>query len=98
MQRFLATLKFTEQGIQHIKDTCRRTDAFKEAARQMGARVRDIYWTLGAFDGIAVIDAPDEETATAVMLYVGSKGNVQTQTTRAYSAGEMHEILSKLPE
>ncbi len=98
MQRFLTTLKFTDQGIQHIKDTCRRTDAFKEAARQMGARVRDIYWTLGSFDGIAIIDAPDEETATAVMLYVGSKGSVQTQTCRAYSAGEMQEILEKLPE
>ena len=98
MQRFLTTLKFTQHGIEHIKDTCRRTDAFKETARQMGARVRDIYWTLGSFDGIAIIDAPDEETATAVMLYVGSKGSVQTQTCRAYNAAEMQEILGKLPD
>jgi uncharacterized protein with GYD domain len=97
MATFISTLKFTDQGIQNIKDTCERAEAFKAAAESMGAKVRNIYWTLGPFDGVAVFDAPDDETATALMLQVGSKGSVQTQTCRAYQAVEMQLILDKLP-
>ena len=31
----------------------------------MGVKVRDIFWTLGHFDGVIVFDAPDDETAPA---------------------------------
>jgi len=97
MATFISTLKFTDQGIQNIKDTCERADAFKAAAETLGANVRDVYWTQGPFDGVAIFDAADDETATALMLQVGSKGSVQTQTSRAFQAAEMQSILDKLP-
>ena len=98
MATFISTLKFTDQGIQNIKQTCERADAFKAAAEGMGVSVQEIYWTLGPFDGVAIFDAPDDETATALMLQVGSKGSVQTQTCRAYQADEMQQILRKLSD
>jgi uncharacterized protein with GYD domain len=58
--------------------------------------VKDIFWTLGPFDGLVVFDAPDDETATALMLHLGTFGNVHTQTARAYQAAEMEQILGKL--
>jgi uncharacterized protein with GYD domain len=58
--------------------------------------MQDIYWTLGKFDGLLVFDAPDEETATALMLQIGSLGNIRTQTDRAYKAAEMEAILAKM--
>ena len=96
MATFLSTIRFTEQGIRNIAETRRRADALKAAARKMGAKVRDIYWTLGAFDGAILFDAPDDETATALMLSLGSLGNIQTQTARAFNAKEMEGILSKV--
>ena len=57
-----------------------------------------IYWTLGAFDGVIVSEAPDEETATAALLHLGSLGNTRTQTARAYDAAEMQKILGLLPK
>jgi uncharacterized protein with GYD domain len=60
----------------------------------MGIKVTDIYWTLGAFDGLLILDAPDDETATAFLLNVGSQGNVQTTTARAFTAAEMDKILA----
>ena len=98
MATFISTLKFTDQGIQNIKHTCERADAFKAAAERMGVKVRDIYWTLGPFDGVAIFDASDDETATALMLQVGSKGSVKTETCRAYQAEEMQGILGKLSD
>lgn len=94
---FVATIKFTQQGIANIQDTCKRADNLKAAARKLGAKVTDVLWTLGPFDGLILFDAPDEETATAVMLHLGRLGNLQTQTARAYRAAEMKAILDKLP-
>ncbi|MGF1581207.1 MAG: GYD domain-containing protein [Gemmataceae bacterium] len=96
MQRYIATIKFTQQGISNIKETCQRAEAFKSAAKSMGVEVVDIYWTLGPFDGLLVLDAPDEATVTAAMLQLGTQGNVETQTSRAFNASEMGSITSKL--
>jgi len=96
MATFISTIKFTEQGIQNINDTCTRANAFKSAAKKMGVKVQDVYWTLGPCDGLRVFHAPDEETATALMLHLGSAGNVHTQTARAYKAAEMEGILAKI--
>jgi uncharacterized protein with GYD domain len=96
MATFISTVKFTAQGMQSIKDTCKRVDAFKATAKKMGVKVQDVYWTLGPFDALLVFDAPDEETATALMLRLCSLGSVQTQTARAYKAKEMEEILAKM--
>jgi uncharacterized protein with GYD domain len=97
MATFITTLQFTEQGIKAVRDTCERAAAFKATAEKLGVKVTGIYWTLGAFDGVIVCEAPDEETATAVMLHAVSLGNVRTQTARAYDPAEMQKILGRLP-
>lgn len=96
MATFISTVKFTEQGIKNIKETCNRAHTVEIAAERMGIKVAGIYWTLGAFDGVIIMDAPDEETATALMLHIGSFGNVQTSTARAYNAAEMEPIVAKV--
>ena len=98
MPTFLTTIKFTDQGIRNIQDTGKRASAFKAMAKKMGVKVANIYWTLGAIDGAIIFDAPDEETATALMLQLTSLGNLNTQTSRAFDAAEMNTILSKLSE
>ena len=96
MATFISTVQFTDQGMKDIKSTGKRAEAFKATAEKMGIEVKHVFWTLGRFDGLVVFDAPDEETATALMLQLASYGNVHTETTRAYEASEMEQILSKL--
>jgi uncharacterized protein with GYD domain len=98
MATFISTIRFTDQGIKAIQDTTKRAASVKAAAKKLGIKVTNIFWTLGAFDGLLVFDAPDDETATALMLQVASRGNVQTTTTRAFSATEMDKILSSMAE
>jgi uncharacterized protein with GYD domain len=97
MATFITTMHFTEQGIKAIRESCERAAAFKTTAKKMGVNVTGIYWTLGAFDGVIVCEAPDEETATAALLYLGSLGSIRTQTARAYDPAEMQKILGLLP-
>jgi uncharacterized protein with GYD domain len=78
----------------NIQDTCRRATAVKAAARKLGVKITAIYWTMGRYDGLLIFEAPDEETATALMLHLGTKGNVHTQTSRAFTMAEMEKILA----
>ena len=98
MATFITTLHFTEQGVKAVRDTCDRAATFQAAAEPMGVKVTGIYWTLGVFDGVLVWEAPDEETATAALLHLGSLGNVRTQTARAYDPAEIQKDLALLPK
>jgi uncharacterized protein with GYD domain len=96
MATFISTVRFTSQGLQNIRDTAKRAAAFKTAAKKLGVKVADVYWTLGPFDGVLVFEAPDDETATAAMLQLSQAGNVHTQTARAYKTSEIEAIVGKL--
>ena len=96
MATFITNIKFTEQGIQNIHESPKRAAAFKSAAKKMGVKVSDIYWTLGSRDGVIIFDAPNDETATAAMLYLSSQGNVQTTTARAYNSSEIEKVIGLL--
>jgi uncharacterized protein with GYD domain len=96
MATYVSTIKFTAQGAAAIADTGKRANAFKSVAKKMGAKVNGLYWTLGPFDGLVVLEAPDDQTVTALMLQLASQGNVQTQTARAFEANEMQEILGRI--
>ena len=98
MATFITTVQFTEQGIKAARDTCDRAAAFKAVARKMGVKVTGLYWTLGAFDGVIILEAPDEATATALLLHLVALGNVRTQTARAFGPAEMQKVLALLPE
>lgn len=96
MAMYVVLANFTDQGVRDVKDTVKRADAFKELAKSSGATVRDIYWTLGQYDIVATVDAPDDAVVTAIGLTLAKAGNVRTQTLRAFSSADMGAILSKV--
>lgn len=96
MATYIALCNFTDQGIRSVKDTTQRADAVKELAGRFGAQMTQLYWTMGAFDLIATIEAPDDESATAFALAIASAGNVRMQTMRAFARDELHDIVGRL--
>lgn len=96
MATYIMLANFTDQGIRDIKDTTKRADALKELAKSKGAAVKDVYWTLGRYDIVTILDASDEMAITALGLALGKLGNVRTQTLRAFSQAEMDNILGRV--
>ena len=96
MATYILLASYTEQGIKGIKDTVNRTDAVKDLAKKSGLTMKESYWTLGAYDVVAVFEAPDDETMTGFSLSIAKLGNVKTQTLRAFSSKEMTGILGKM--
>lgn len=96
MATFVVLAGFTDQGIRNVKETINRAEVFKEMAKKTGVTVKDMYWTLGRHDIVAICEAPDDTAATTLMLSTASRGNVRSETLRAFSFDEMKEILSKM--
>src|SRR3984885_14257711 len=96
MATFITTIKFTQQGIKGIAETTQRAAALKAAAKKMGVKVTDIYWTLGDHDGVLIFETADDETAAVLTLHLGASENVHTTTVRAFTAAEMDKILTKV--
>ncbi len=96
MATHVILIQFTDQGIRNIKDTVKRGDAAVAEAEKMGMKIVEEYWTMGAYDAVVVVDAPNDETMSAFMLKIGSLGNVKSHTLRAFRRNEMENILAKI--
>jgi uncharacterized protein with GYD domain len=97
MATYIVLGNFSDQGIRNVKESPKRAEAFKDLAKKTGATVKELYWTVGQYDVLTVVEAPDDQTVTALLLAAGSLGNIRTQTLRAYSADEITRIIAKMP-
>ena len=96
MAIYIVLTNFTDQGIRNVKETTKRADAVREAAKKFGVTLKECFWTLGNYDLVLIFEAPDDASMTAVGLSIGAAGNVRTQTLRAFSKEDMNGILAKL--
>ena len=96
MASYVCLIHFQDQGIRNIQDTVKRGDAAIAEAKKMGMKIVEEYWTMGAYDAVVIMEAPDDETMSAFILKVGSLGNVKGQTLRAFRRNEMEGILAKI--
>ncbi|WP_354683652.1 GYD domain-containing protein [Cupriavidus necator] len=96
MTRYIVLACFSDQGIRNVKDTTKRAEAVREMGARMGVQMKDIYWTLGKYDIVLTVEAPDDATMTSFGLTIGAAGNVRTETLRAFNIDEMKDIISKM--
>ena len=96
MATYIVLNSFTDQGIRNVKDSTKRADAVRDLAKKFGVTAKEFFWTLGSYDVVAIYDAPDDASMTALGLAIGSAGNVRTQTMRAFSREEMNGVVAKL--
>ena len=96
MVTYVNLYKFTEKGMQTIKETTKRFEAAKKAAAQAGVTLKDAYWLQGKYDLVVISEAPDDIAATAFQLGVAKLGNIRGETLRAFPPAEMDKILAKV--
>src|SRR5436190_1091633 len=96
MPTYVSLFNFTDQGIRTIRDTLDRAERASEIAQKHGATLEQLYWTLGPYDLVGILEAPDDESASAFLLEASSAGNIRTITLRAYDREEMSGIIERL--
>ena len=93
MPTYITLINWTDQGVKNFKDTVDRSVKAEEAMGELGVTFKDVYWTVGPYDIVTVVEAPDEEKATAALLVAAAEGNVRTTTLRAFNRDEMSRIV-----
>jgi uncharacterized protein with GYD domain len=97
MPIYVTLAQFTDQGIRNIKEAPQRAEANAKLGATFGVKLLGAYYTMGEYDMVAIIEAEDEQLATAGLLVLGTQGNVKTTTMRAFSPAEFAEIVKKMP-
>jgi len=95
MTTYVSLVNWTQEGAQNFRETINRAEEFTKLVENSGGSVREVLWTLGDYDSLAIVDFPDDETAVAALLQVGAQGQVRTHTMRAFGAEEMSSIVRK---
>ncbi len=95
MANYITLISWTDQGIKAFSKTIDRAEAASQLAAKFGGNLKQYYWTMGAYEFVGVLEAPDDESATAYALALSSLGIVRTTTMRAFDAAEMREIVAK---
>ena len=95
MPRFISLIQFTERGAKDIKKSTARALAFDEAAEKAGVKIEGQYWTMGAYDGVLIISADDENKALHCLTELAVSGNVRTETMPAFNASEFDAIVGR---
>ncbi|MBI4456045.1 MAG: GYD domain-containing protein [Acidobacteria bacterium] len=97
MPTYITLFRWTRKGGENVKESPSRVEKTKQTAKTFGVEVREVFVTMGRYDTIFVVDAPDEESYAKFALFLVSKGNVHSETLRAFTEDEFRRFLASLP-
>lgn len=97
MGTYVTLITYNRAGHQAIKEAPDRTQRAIEMAPQLGIEVKNVYWLMGQYDALLIVEAPDAESASRVALLGASQGHGSTETMRAFAIDEFREIVKGLP-
>lgn len=95
MARYIALLKFTEQGAKNLKKSTTRAHQFDELAATSEVKVEGQYWTMGRYDGVLILKASSEQKILHLLAALTSLGNVRTETIQAFDDAEFDAIVGR---
>jgi uncharacterized protein with GYD domain len=88
MPTYIMLSTLTPEGVQTVKNNPQRIREVNREVEQLGASVRAQWATLGEFDFINVVEAPDDQTMARVSLELGSRGTARYETLAAIPVDE----------
>lgn len=95
MPSYVVLYNFTDSGAKDVRGTVKRAREARAANESRGFKVRELLWTQGQYDLVAIVDAPDEQAMMAGLMNIAGAGNVRSNTMRAFTESEMEEIVSR---
>ena len=96
MPTYVVLVRFTDEGVRTIKDGPARLEQARKDFEAAGAEMKDFYLTLGAYDAVAIIEAPDDDTMARMSLSIGSRGTSRTETLRAFGSDDYGRLVGGL--
>jgi uncharacterized protein with GYD domain len=93
MATYVVLASLTDQGARTMQDLSRRLANARATFEAHGAKMKQLYFSMGPYDYIVIAEAPDDESITRVALSVSSQGNVRTSTFRVFPEDEALKLV-----
>ena len=93
MPTFIMLTRLTSDGVKTIKDNPGRVHEVTKEVEQLGLKVLSQWATLGEYDFVSVVEAPDEKAMAKLSVEMGSRGTVMNQTLMAIDVQEFTSSL-----
>jgi len=97
MPLYIVLTNLTQKGIENINDLPKWSEDARKVAKSVGGETKAVYFTLGRYDIVSVVEAPNDEAMTKFLLARARVGHIRTETLKAISADEMINIVKELP-
>ena len=94
---YISLGKWTDKGIQTLRDAPKRVENVKKMAQKLGGSVQ-VYFTMGEYDVISIAEMPSDEAYNKLILWVESQGNVRTKSTKAWTPEEAAKMIADIPQ
>jgi uncharacterized protein with GYD domain len=96
MSTYICLGQWTQKGIENVRESPARLDAARQEWEKDGVTIRDFYMTIGQYDLVFVVEAPDDAALAKVLLAQASKGGLRTTTLCAFSETEYRAVMRSL--
>lgn len=93
MPVYVQLLKWTDQGRKNAATVADRVEAVSKQVQDMGVKTIGTYVTMGRFDQVIIADCPNDEAAAKVAMLIAGRGNVTSETLRAFTMDEVRKLL-----
>lgn len=93
MPTYVMLTNLTADGVRTLKNNPGRVAEVNREVEQIGARVVAQYATLGQYDFVTIVEAPDKKTMAKVSIELGSRGTMSSQTLTALPSDQLAEAL-----
>jgi uncharacterized protein with GYD domain len=94
MPIYILLSRLSTQGVQTLKANPDRLREVNKDVEELGARVLHQWATLGEYDFVNVVEAPDIATVARVSVALGARGSTRIETLPALTIDEFIESLS----
>ena len=97
MPTYISFIKYTAQAIKNAKDIPERLDSVRKLYKSMGSELKAYYLTMGRYDAVVISETPDDATAARLVLTIAGRGNISSETVRAFNEAEVKQIVGGIP-
>ena len=94
MATYILLTTLTAQGVQTLRSNPDRLREVNRDVEELGAKVLHQWATLGPFDFVNVVEAPDDATIARVSVALGARGSAKLQTMAALEIDAFLNSLS----
>jgi uncharacterized protein with GYD domain len=98
MSFYIILWSYTDQGIKNVKESPKRVNIFKSKIENAGGKLIETYYTFGKYDGVSIVEAPNDEALMSCLLSIGSQGNARTVTLKAFTYEDASKIMENIQQ